>query len=58
MASRKRRLCIVCKERPAQRPLREGTGRPIKRVCEHCHDTKLRSDLHKIMANVLPKRRR
>lgn len=45
----KKRVCIVCWQRPPTVPDREGMGRPIKRVCSECHAARLRGDLAYIL---------
>jgi hypothetical protein len=44
-----KRLCIICREKPAEVPDRNQMGRPIKRVCRECHAARLRGDLKRIM---------
>ena len=45
-----KRLCIVCRQRPAAVPDRERMGRPILRVCRECHAERLGGDLRRILA--------
>lgn len=40
-----RRLCIICRERPATVPDRNRMGRLINRVCSPCHAARLAKDL-------------
>jgi len=48
------RLCVICKENPAEVPDRYRMGRPIKRVCKPCHADRLREDMLRI-ARRIPK---
>ncbi len=45
----KKRMCIICRERPAELPDRNAMGWPIKKVCRECHRDRLRDDLRRIM---------
>ena len=45
----KKRMCIICREHPAELPDRNAMGRPIKKVCRECHRDRLRDDLRRIM---------
>ncbi len=40
-----KKLCVLCRERPAELPDRNVMGRPIKKVCRECHRDRLRGDL-------------
>ncbi len=44
-----KRLCIVCRENPAEVPDRNAMGRPVKKVCRRCHRDRLTEDLKRIM---------
>lgn len=42
--------CIVCHERKPEVPDRNVQGRPIKKLCKHCHRERLIGDLKNIHA--------
>lgn len=44
----KKRLCIVCRTRPAEVPDRNAMGYPIKKVCRQCHGDRLQGDLKRV----------
>lgn len=44
-----KRLCILCKERPAEVPDRQTQGRLINQVCRKCHRERLRGDLRRVV---------
>ena len=43
------KLCIICRQRPAEVPDREVMGRPIKKICKQCHAKRLQNDLNVIL---------
>jgi hypothetical protein len=45
---KRKKLCILCRQRPAEVPDRQGVGRPIKTVCRQCHAERLGEDLRRI----------
>ena len=48
MSSKRKRLCIVCRERPPVVPDRDSMS-SAKRVCRECHEQRLRGDLATIL---------
>lgn len=46
-----KKVCEVCKLRPATIPDRERAGRLIDRICAECHMARLRGDLRRVLAN-------
>lgn len=44
-----KRLCSVCRQRPAEIPDRERMGRLIARVCRECHGNRLAGDLLRVL---------
>lgn len=46
---RKKKLCEVCKARPATVPDRTKIGRLIDRLCEECHVCRLAGDLRNVL---------
>lgn len=48
-----KKICIICKERPATVPDRERMGRPIKRLCRQCHAARLQGDIRLIFEGLL-----
>lgn len=45
----KKRMCIVCHQRPPTVPDRYTMGRPITRVCSECHGERLAGDMQRIL---------
>lgn len=43
-----KKLCVICKTRPATVPDRNRPGRPINRLCSECHATRLQEDFVKL----------
>lgn len=44
-----KKMCEICREKPATVPDRERMGRLIKRVCLSCHALRLVGDMKRIM---------
>jgi len=44
------KICTICHKRPTQVPNRNIPGRPIKRICQKCHEEQLRKDLQNVLA--------
>ena len=44
-----KRMCIICRERPAELPDRNAMGRPIEKVCRQCHGDRLRGDVARVL---------
>ncbi len=42
------KLCIVCHQNVATVPDRNRPGRPVKRICQSCHEERLRGDLKRL----------
>ncbi len=42
------KMCKICRVNPATVPDREQMGRPIKKVCDSCHELRLRGDMERI----------
>lgn len=45
-----KKVCEICKERPATVPDRNRPGRLINRVCSKCHGARLAGDMKRIIA--------
>jgi hypothetical protein len=45
-----KKMCEICRAKPATVPDRERMGRLINRVCSDCHAARLRGDMEYIMA--------
>lgn len=41
--------CIICNKNRAVIPDRNSPGRPIKKLCESCHNERLRNDLKRLL---------
>lgn len=52
-----KRMCYICKIRPAEVPDRYTGGRPIARICRECHAKRLADDLHNIVVTDKNKKR-
>ncbi len=52
-----KRLCYLCRERPAEVPDRDRPGRLINRVCRICHGERLRGDLKEVLRVHLDQQR-
>ena len=46
---KKVKLCILCRQHPAEVPDRNRPGRPIKAVCRQCHGRRLAGDLEEVL---------
>lgn len=45
VAKKQKRLCIICRTRPAEVPDRNAMGRLVNRLCRQCHGDRLQGDL-------------
>ena len=43
-----KKMCELCREKPATVPDRSQVGRPINRVCSSCHALRLSGDMKRI----------